>query len=331
MKPVTFSKLLPYVRDTGQLYGVENLFDSQNLLNFESTKLRRFTAHVFTANIMIDEDGHGNIDTDEAKLATDLTFENDEIALKDRNNETISRHFDDDQVIIPLVRPGYSIYGHWLLDLLPRVNFFKSLNPSLKYKLLVHEATPSWAISIVETLQIGEVEKVRTGEWVSGKFFLMSPIRHHDYVSEIAYAEDVMPIPARVGSDKFYLSRKKVGVQYRSFHNSEAIERLFEENGFQIIYPEQHSIPEQIELFANARVLAGEGGSALHNNVFCAPGTTIINLQSGRQNHFIQSSLCHWYKQSAVYVFGPSDSDDWGAGFSIPEEYCRQILTGLDN
>lgn len=332
MGTVTFSKILPYVRQVPHIYGQENLYDADALLAQNNTQLKRFTAHVFPGEITSSHEGGLRICTQDRELGEDLALENDEISLVDSNTVgAITKAFADDCVIIPLIRPGYTIYGHWLLDLLPKVNFFRTLHPDLKHKLLIHENTPKWAISIIEAFGSGEMVTIKSDSWVKGNFFLMSPVRHHDYISEICYLDKLSPRPSTVGQRKLYLSREKVGVAYRNFHNSKEVEQLFTEYGFEVLYPEQHSIEEQVKIFANARVLAGEGGSALHNNILCAPGTRIINLQSGRQNHLIQASLCKWYDQAAEYVFGPSDTDDWGAGYSIPEQYCRQILSGLDD
>lgn len=43
------------------------------------------------------------------------------------------------------------------------------------------------------------------------------------------------------------------------------MERFFADRGFTVIYPETLPLPEQVALFAGARVVAGFGGSAMFN------------------------------------------------------------------
>jgi capsular polysaccharide biosynthesis protein len=50
--------------------------------------------------------------------------------------------------------------------------------------------------------------------------------------------------------------------------NEAAVEMLFEGFGFRIVRPEGLSLDQQIALIANARLVAGPGGSAMFNLAF---------------------------------------------------------------
>jgi len=59
--------------------------------------------------------------------------------------------------------------------------------------------------------------------------------------------------------------------------NGDRVEELFVRHGFEIVYPERLSIPDQLHHFAEARVTAGYAGSALLNMMFARrPGTRIV-------------------------------------------------------
>ena len=49
----------------------------------------------------------------------------------------------------------------------------------------------------------------------------------------------------------------------------------FNKKGFVIIYPEELSINEQINIINSAKTIAGFSGSALHLSIFSEPGTKI--------------------------------------------------------
>jgi capsular polysaccharide biosynthesis protein len=46
-----------------------------------------------------------------------------------------------------------------------------------------------------------------------------------------------------------------------------------EQAGFQLIAPEEHSVADQVRLFAAARAIAGPDGAAFTNMLFCRQGT----------------------------------------------------------
>ena len=77
------------------------------------------------------------------------------------------------------------------------------------------------------------------------------------------------------GSDRIFLSRHQ---PYARISNVTEVEEVFRELDFEIIYPETLDLPTQMGLYAGCRVLAGFAGSALHNCLFCEPGTALIEL-----------------------------------------------------
>ncbi|KQX06419.1 MULTISPECIES: glycosyltransferase family 61 protein [unclassified Leifsonia] len=63
----------------------------------------------------------------------------------------------------------------------------------------------------------------------------------------------------------------------RACRNARDVEKLFEDHGFTIIYPESMSIAEQVSTFSRAHVIAGYTGSALLNLIFSStPGVRIL-------------------------------------------------------
>jgi capsular polysaccharide biosynthesis protein len=122
------------------------------------------------------------------------------------------------------------------------------------------------------------------------------------------------------GNKKIFVSRRnlgKVGPNSRSLINRHEVEDFFENLGYRIVHPENLSVSEQINIFSMADVVAGEAGSGLHNSIFMQNETTVVNLQSSRQEHLIQSSLRQINNGKCIYVWGESESDDWNSNFYI--------------
>jgi len=77
-------------------------------------------------------------------------------------------------------------------------------------------------------------------------------------------------------SKKVFISRKDA--QLRKILNEDEVFTLFEEKGFKRYELSNLSILEQILLFNNAEIIAGEHGAGFVNTLFCKPSTMIIEI-----------------------------------------------------
>ncbi len=81
------------------------------------------------------------------------------------------------------------------------------------------------------------------------------------------------PTPA---SDKLFVTRPPSA--NRTCHNSREVEDLFSSRGFSVVEPGQLTVQEQASMFANARVVAGFGGSGMFNLVYADGVDSVIVL-----------------------------------------------------
>ncbi|WP_375424991.1 DUF563 domain-containing protein [uncultured Friedmanniella sp.] len=93
-------------------------------------------------------------------------------------------------------------------------------------------------------------------------------------------AEELPPATSPVG-EKLFVSRRTGDKRHCT--NSREVEEFFREEGFAVVYPEDHAYPEQRAMFAAARVIAGFGGSAMFNMMF-APGARVLVISSRNYN-----------------------------------------------
>lgn len=80
-------------------------------------------------------------------------------------------------------------------------------------------------------------------------------------------------------SARIYVSRSRWKKQ-RLLINEVEVENAFQDFGFEVVYPELLSLPEQISLFRHASLIAGPGGSNMYNLVYAASGTRAAILVS---------------------------------------------------
>lgn len=117
---------------------------------------------------------------------------------------------------------------------------------------------------------------------------------------------------------RIWISRKQqLKVGQRRLLNEHEIETLFLEHGFEAVYPESLSFLEQIELFSQAEMIVGPGGSALMNIVFAPAGakTLILTKNHPQVNFHYFTNIAQIIGQSIAYVCGESVKNMGVLGF----------------
>lgn len=141
----------------------------------------------------------------------------------------------------------------------------------------------------------------------------------------------VRPMP------KIYLSRREYGG--RKLTNEKRLEAVFVQNGFAVVYPEQMSFLQQAQLFRQAKAIAGPGGAAFTNVLFCRPKTKILAFTSEKNRGFcMHSILADFAGADFTYVTGPNrfgpecflvDAEYAHSEYSIPEDKVKRALRAL--
>jgi len=99
---------------------------------------------------------------------------------------------------------------------------------------------------------------------------------------------------------RIFISRKNAS-RRRKF-NEEAVMQLLSEFGFEAVFPEKLSIPDQISLFNEAEWIIGGAGAAFTNLLFCDSGTKVILFTKGRGVNSIFSTIACAVNVDLVYI-----------------------------
>jgi hypothetical protein len=142
------------------------------------------------------------------------------------------------------------------------------------------------------------------------------------------------PSPRRV-----FLSRSSH--QVRGAGNRREAEDLFREHGFEVVYPEKLSFLQQVRLFTKAEIIAGSGGAAFSNLIFCGKGTKVLCLVSERvKDYAVFSNLAQFagcefmHLASKPYLrneFFPSEASLVHASYVIDLDKLKRALKSLVN
>jgi hypothetical protein len=223
-------------------------------------------------------------------------------------------HFDD---CVFMKTPGYNIYGHWLIDTVPRLHMLRHMRATDGAQLVIPKITP-WieiflrqsgvqhhSLSPCETVGL---RRARLPTLTKNGFMLAEPITGLAW-RQLAANFNHDNLHSRQQHNAFlYVSRRKWSGQKSAYHHV-LMEDVFAELGFTIIYPEDHDLHTQAAMFSTARCIVGEDGSALHNIIFSQPGAVlgVINTR-GRVNYW-HAGICHLLGHRLAHIDAGGEDD----------------------
>jgi capsular polysaccharide biosynthesis protein len=146
------------------------------------------------------------------------------------------------------------------------------------------------------------------------------------------------PAAALPETPKIFVSRRRGGNRF--CRNTDDVERLFSRHGFVIVRPEWLSIPEQAALFAQARAVAGFGGSGMFNLLYAESLENLIVLNQsqywGRSEHLFAAVLgvdSHFFWSEPDPLHDPGSYEahqaDWEFDFARLEGPLVDLLTAV--
>lgn len=253
------------------------------------------------------------------------------------------RHIAGEAVL--LHGAGYDIYGHWLIDFLPRLWVLRRCGYNIhRLRYILPAKIPSFAASMLRACGIGEENLIRydqsTEVLAVERLLAPSLLRRGNRVSPLLRAavdywhsllpptdESDLSIPA---CSKIYVARRG-NAGNRQLLSRIPLERAALDAGYTVLLPEEWSFPQQARLFSGATHIAGEYGSGLHNAIFAPPGCRICALR-GTSHHpgFAQSGLAEACRQTIAYLFGATPEHATGQSFSIAADQFKTALARLE-
>jgi hypothetical protein len=171
-------------------------------------------------------------------------------------------------------------FGHWLLDVLPRLAVLKEFPSDTRIIVPHHRA----AYQVESLTMLGVVDRCRwTAEqdlrienyYFSAPTSMIGCYNPHaiHWIREAflpVVKDDTRPTPAR-----FFVRR--VG-NVRNMVNEAEVLAFFRDIGWEIVNPGELRFADQIRYFSRAEAVCGIHGSAFNNTLWCQPGTPQIEL-----------------------------------------------------
>lgn len=237
--------------------------------------------------------------------------------------------------------PGYGVYGHWLVDFLPRLYVLAETGHDLaQMRFVLPRELPQFARDFLQMAGVPEANFLFHDHDREQLLFdeLMVPTvlrtasRLHPLFRKASdfWVEQAGVLSSSVTpSRRVFISRAGVN-SGRVLRNRGTLEGIALAEGFEIVRPETLPIRDQMALFREAAHVIGEYGSGLHGTVFGREAqATMVLRGTSIAPGFVQSSLANAFGQRLGYVFGPSDPQAIDYEFEVSEEDFRLGLACL--
>lgn len=229
-----------------------------------------------------------------------------------------------------LAQGGETVWGHWLVDMLPRL--ILGLAVPSRLRVVIDADTPSWAadmlaIAGIDRSRIVRHDKFRTALVVQD-LYVPSFLRYGDAFSPLVdLAWGLLPASPEAADRRLYVSRSR-GPGGSTLANAPEVEAAVRARGYRVVHAERLGVAAKSRLFSRASHVLGEYGSGMHNTVFSRAGTRVAVLQSVASPTYVQAGIGVRRGQPTGFAFGPST--DGARGFTLPLPILHETLDRLD-
>ena len=245
---------------------------------------------------------------------------------------------------LELVRSGSWLYlghwmqgfGHFIVETIPMLWALKTM-PDVRFDgVVAHRFTSrrrfdwqnEFVVRLLDGLQIDVVDSrpaCYEHLYVGGRAYKYQraisrrAVDAWDAIAESVDGTNPRP-PLKVFFSRTAFSRDQPSGA-RGYRNTAAVDDLFRERGFAVVFPEELSVTEQIQVARDAHYIAGPGGSALHLAAF-ARGAHVIELGDTRsRDHLVatQRAIAAVKRQPIAHIpYG--EAADGGLDLSALEQ-----------
>jgi hypothetical protein len=203
---------------------------------------------------------------------------------------------------------------HWMCDTLPRIEAIKEkakdcvlLLPENYEYPYIHDTLKAFSFKAIQYIEVNSYvhcEKLLVPDHiaVSGRI-------RPDNFKALRKTLLIYFKPQFTGKHNFpniYVSRNKA--KYRKVLNETDLYPVLEKYQFKVIYFEDHSVSEQIEICYNAKTFVSIHGANLTNSVFMKPNSNVLELRKKgdlENNYFYEiadSVACNYFHLDCDFI-----------------------------
>lgn len=225
--------------------------------------------------------------------------------------------------------PWCNNYYHWLTNCLPRVWFREQFSELARVPLLVPAHLSAFQADSLSALGVTPEERLLFDGSVWSVERLFFPSNGDFSPRQLAWIRDRLlrhfQIADSSPSRLLYISRGDA--VERHVANEPEIASYLESRGFEILRLAGMPLRDQVQAFAQARLIVGPHGAGLTNIIFGAPGQTLLELHPADE-----VNQAFWVLANAVqhrYAFLAGKLTNAQRHFVVPLDELKRMLDRL--
>ena len=207
---------------------------------------------------------------------------------------------------VPLLGRSDHDYGHWLIDVLPRVMLVWERRQDLLYA--VPAGLQSFKAQALALLGIAPEQLVPLERgWHRLERVVVCQHAQRSIIPKTQHIADLRlrlteaaagALPRPTPWRRVYVSRAR---SRRKIANEQDVWAVLQDHGFERYFCEEMSFADQVRLFSEASAIAGPHGAGLNNSILCQPGAKVIELYNPvRWNYCVRGAANaggheHWF------------------------------------
>lgn len=218
--------------------------------------------------------------------------------------------------------PGAYTFGHWYVDVCPRLETLRRFFDLTSLKFLVPGPLPGWAKAFLSAYGVEPeqlVELTDEGVIAVSKLIVPDLVRNTDYLPPFPHLPTFHTLRAAMapaagdavvggqGEKLFVIHSPMTSAgSRRTLSNTAELSALLAARGFRTVEPALMSFSDQVSVFRGARLIVGEDSSALHNIIFSNDASLCVLNGDGRVN-YLHLSICQLLGHDCTYQICQAD------------------------
>ncbi|MDZ4316520.1 MAG: glycosyltransferase family 61 protein [Azonexus sp.] len=235
-----------------------------------------------------------------------------------------------------LRKHGDSNYGHWLIELCTRIQYFKTLFPNDQWDVIVSYNPAELKQIRIDSLAWLGIDENRI-KWADYRprvfqelYFITSNSIHshtHDAAALLNLRDCALQRSREISKGPRLFVARRSSLRRRIL-NEESVLDLCKKFGLNVIFPEEFNLDEQVSIFSHAEIIVGISGAALTNILFAPKNCNILALTPNQGFELFFWDIANIVGQKFSFLFGESTSPQDGShsDFVIDTNILEQWL-----
>jgi hypothetical protein len=237
-------------------------------------------------------------------------------------------------------RRGEWTWGHWLIDMLPKIVLAERLMPKRFTYVVPGNITRPGALdfysrSVLDTLDVYGVGSSRLLRAQAGQAYRFTNLYDIADISADGMHPGVLAAMREVshvitGPGHSIAGVLRSNAEHRPIANGATIASILRNHGAAMIHPGATSFADQIRTFRESDIIVGDVGSNLAASIYARPETGIVTLGPGNWYDGFFSTIFGRIKAFHADIRGVSDPTNQGPGHAPYTLNGDAVIEGLE-